>query len=195
MENRKKKERIVLVLLIVAVLLMTIGFALYTQQLNINGTVTVKGSPWSVHFVSNSITESQGSVQATSSSVSTTNFQFTVTLQKPGDFYEGTVNVINDGSMPAVLTTVTMGLSATDANSQSVSSSDLANYFSYSITYNNGTTYTTTTSGLSTALAAGGTTHPVKVRVDYVQPANANQLPSSDVTVTVTGQLDYQSTT
>ncbi len=201
MENKKKKERGVLLLLIVAVLLMTIGFAYYTQNLTINGTVTVKGSPWKVHYVANSITESTGSTSATSAQINTndTNFAFTVTLEKPGDFYEATINVINEGSMDALLKKVTMGLSAVDSDSATVNTTDLANYFNYTITYNNGTPYTQTTDNISgitlAANAAHNATHPVKIRVEYIQPANAAQLPSKDVTVTVTGQLDYQSAT
>ncbi len=194
MENKKKKERGVLLLLIVAVLLMTIGFALYTQTLNINGTVTVKGSPWNVHYVENSITPTDGSVTATNPTIDKTNFKFTVTLEKPGDFYEATINVINDGSMDAILKKVTMGLTAKDNDNATVTSTDLEKYFTYTITYNNGTSYSTTTEGLETSLPKN-TTHPVKVKVTYVQPTDADDLPKKDVTVTVTGNLDYESAT
>jgi len=199
MENKKKKERGVLLLLIVAVLLMTIGFAAYTQTLNINGTVTVKGSPWNVHYVANDITPSTNSVTASSATIDKTDFAFTVTLEKPGDFYEATINVINEGSMDAILKKVTMGLTAKDKDNATVTSTDLAKYFTYTITYNNGTTYTETTDNISgTTLAANAehnATHPVKVKVTYVQPEEAADLPSKDVTVTVTGNLDYESAT
>lgn len=187
MENKKKKERGVLLLLVVAVLIMTVGFALYATTLNINGTVNVKGSPWNVHYDTtygtNGITTTSGSVTATSAVINTndTNFAFTVTLDKPGDFYEATIQVINEGSMPAILKSITM--STLTAAQQ--------NYLSYTVSYG-GTAYTGTQTGLTDSLAASGT-KLVKVRVEYLTPANQSDLPSSDVTVNVTGALLYES--
>ena len=66
-----------------------------------------------------------------------------------------------------------------------------AKYLSYTVKVN-GTTYTETTDNLDVALAAGGT-HPVIVRVEYSQPQDASDLPQEDQTITVTGNLDYES--
>jgi len=183
MKNTKKKEIAIVLLLIVAVILMTVGFALYTQTLNINGTVTVKGSPWNVHFIENQITESTGSVKATNASVSKTDYAFTVTLEKPGDFYEATVTVKNEGTIGAVLKTLTM----------SSLTAEQAKYLTYTVKYN-GTSYSATDSTLSTALAAAGTA-PVVVRVEYKADAEQTDLPTTDQTVTVTGSLYYESAT
>ena len=183
MKNTKKKEIAIVLLLIVAVILMTVGFALYTQTLNINGTVTVKGSPWNVHYIENQITPTTGSVTATSATVSKTDFAFTVTLEKPGDFYEATVTVQNEGTIGAVLKTLTMSSLTTEQ----------AKYLTYTVTYN-GTEYSATANNLSTALAAAGTA-PVKVRVEYKADAEQNDLPTTDQTVTVTGSLYYESAT
>ncbi len=191
MEKKKRKEIGILLFLVLAIVLMTIGFAAYTQTLNITGTVKVKGSPWDVHFIPNDITRTSGSVTPDSTTgesptvletVTNTDFTFTVTLQKPGDFYEATITAKNYGTVAAQLKSITM----------SSLTSDQQKYLSYSITYNNGTTYTATTNNLAIAMAAGAE-HPVKVRVQYLQPANASDLPSSDVTVTVTGSLNYES--
>lgn len=65
-------------------------------------------------------------------------------------------------------------------------------YLSYTVTYNNGTTYNTTSNVSGVTLAANAT-HPVKVRVEYLEPASSTDLPSGDVNVTVTGSLDYSS--
>ena len=164
---------------------MTVGFALYTQTLNINGTATVKGSPWNVHYIENDITPTSGSVTATAATVTETNFSFTVTLEKPGDFYEATINVENEGTMAALLKTVTMS-TLTAAQQE---------YLTYTVTYNNGTAYTATTNNITGVRLPASGTHPVKVRVAYVQPADSNDLPSSDTTVTVTGSLYYESET
>lgn len=188
MGNKKKKERGVLLLLVVAVLIMTVGFALYATTLTITGTVNVKGSPWNVHYDTsygtNGISTTTGSVTATNPVIGGTNntdFSFTVTLEKPGDFYEATLKAYNEGSMPAILKSITLG---------GVSAAQQA-YLSYTVTYD-GTPYTSTQTGLSDTLAAGAK-KDVKVRVEYLTPANQSDLPSSDVTVNVTGALLYES--
>lgn len=181
MSNKKTKG--VMLLLVIAVILMTVGFAAYAQRLNINGNVTVKGKPWNVHFESGTVTPTTGgkAVTAKSATVSETDFAFTVTLEKPGDFYEATVNVINEGSMNAYLKKITMSDISTHSK-----------YLLYTVTYNNGTTYSATSNVSGVTLAADAT-HPVKVRVEYLEPASSTDLPSGDVTVTVTGNLDYSS--
>lgn len=190
MEKKKRKEIGILLFLVLAVVLMTIGFAAYTQTLNISGTVKVKGSPWDVHYIPNQITRTSGSVTPDSTtgdnptvleSVDETDFEFTVTLEKPGDFYEATITAKNYGTVAAQLKSITM----------STLTAEQQKYLSYKVTYN-GTEYTASASNLSTAMAAGAE-HPVKVRVEYLQPNDANDLPSSDVTVTVTGSLYYES--
>lgn len=65
-----------------------------------------------------------------------------------------------------------------------------AKYLTYEITYN-GTEYTTTTSSLSVALAKTSGVAPVKVRVEYIQPDNPADLPSSEVNVSLTASLTY----
>lgn len=184
MANRKKKEIGIIVLLLVAVAVMTVGFAAYTQTLNITGNLTVKGSPWNVHYELNNIVTTSGSVTPSPTPTLTkTDFSFTVTLAKPGDFYEATIQAWNEGTIDALLKSITM--SSLDANQ--------AKYLSYTVTYNNGTPYTGTTTGITGITLAAGAKHPVKVRVEYLEPASSADLPATDQTITVTGSLGYES--
>ena len=50
MEKKKNLQMGIIGVLAVAVLFMAIGFAAYSQTLNINGAVTVKASKWSIHW-------------------------------------------------------------------------------------------------------------------------------------------------
>lgn len=186
MEKKKNVQLIVIAVLAFAVLFMSVGFATYAAQLYINGTVNVAAAKWSVHYVTNSYQESQNSVAATTHTIDNTDITFTVTLQKPGDFYEFTANIINDGTFDANLTSIT--LSSLTATQQ--------NYLSYKVYYNN-TEYTATTTGLTIPLSstANSNTVPIKVRVDYLTPADSTLLPENGDTVTLTASFNYSQAT
>lgn len=182
MEKRKNTQLFVIAILSVALLTMSIGFASYASTLTINGTATVRANKWSVHYVTNSYAETTGSKAASSSTLTNTDFTFAVTLDKPGDFYEATATIINDGTFNANLTALTM-TALTDAQKK---------YLTYTVTYD-GTPYTASQSSLSNSLpfATGSNTKTVKVRVEYIQPEESADLPQSSADVTLTASLDY----
>ena len=178
-EKTRKQKNLLIAGLLAIVLVMAIGYAAFATQLNINGTATVKSANWKVHFVDTTYAESTGSVQATSKTITDTDVTYTVTLTKPGDFYEFSINVENAGTIDAKLQSITM----------SALTAAQAKYLTYKLTYD-GTDYTATTTGLSNALNASAS-KTVKVRLDYVQPESSEDLPASDATVTLTASLDY----
>lgn len=179
MKKQNKKERGIIVLLLVCAVFMTVGFANYAANLKINGDVTVKSSKWEIAYDPATLVPSENSV-ASSGEVTGTDFDFIVTLAKPGDFYEATVNVKNGGTFDAELNKITMS-TLTEAQKK---------YLTYTVTYG-GTTYSETTSDLKVALASAASV-PVKVRVEYVKPENSADLPQTAVEVNVSGQLDYK---
>ena len=184
MEKTKNTQIAIIAVLSITIMLMTVGFAAYASTLTINGNVTVNPTSWSIHYVTNSYQETTGSVAASAHTLTNTAATYTVTLDKPGDFYEFTANIINDGSFDANLTALTMS-SLTEAQQK---------YLTYVVTYN-GTDYSATNSsisGVSLPCTSGSNTHPVKVRVTYVQPENSTDLPSEAVTLTLTASLDYE---
>lgn len=179
MRSERKEKRFILFLL-VAVVFMTVGFAAYEGALNINGTVKIQSNKWSVLYDSASYQESADSVAANSKTVAADNYTFDVTLSKPGDFYEATVAVKNDGTFGAEITGITMS-TLTEAQQK---------YLTYTVTYD-GTTYTETNDALALALNAGESKDMV-VKVAYIQPADSQDLPSEETTVTVTGSIAYK---
>ncbi len=182
MEKKKNTQIFVIAILSVALLFMSAGFAAFASTLNINGTTTVKANTWSVHYVTNSYAETTGSVAATAHNLTTTDFTFTVTLDKPGDFYEATANVINDGTFNANMSSITM----------STLSAAQQKYLIYTVTYD-GHDFTASQSGLSYSLpfTSGSNTKAVKVRVEYDEPENSADLPQTDDTVTLTASLNF----
>lgn len=180
MEKQKNTQMFVIAILAVAVLTMSVGFAVFTQTLDINGNVTVASSKWSIAFDTSSYVESDGSVAVSNKTLDGTSMTYNVTLTKPGDFYEFTVNVKNTGTFDANLTGISMSALTTEQ----------AKYLTYEITYN-GTKYTANATGLSVALAKTEGVATVKVRVQYIQPENSADLPSAPVNVPLTASLTY----
>ncbi len=184
MEGNRKGQQLLIAALVIAVVAMSVGFAVtsYTQTLNITGdTVTAKAAKWDVHYDTSSYaaTTGTGYVADTSHNLTGTTLTFAVTLE-PKEIYEATVTVKNLGTFDANLTGITLGGLTTDQ----------AKYIKYSIFYN-GTEYTATTTGLSIALAKNTGTATVKVRVEYFLPDDENDLPQTDATVSLTGSLSY----
>ena len=179
MGKEKNAQTLIIAVLAVAVLVMSVGFAAYSQNLTINGTATVKSASWNIHFNNSQYTETTGSVQATSHSITDTTMTYTVTLNEPGDFYEFTINVVNDGTIDAVLSSI--NLTELTAEQQK--------YITHVVTYN-GTDYSADQSNLSVPLNAGGTA-TVKVRVTYILPDSSSDLPSDDQTITLEAVLGY----
>ena len=181
MEKKKNVQIFVIAALSFAILFMSVGFATYASQLTINGTTTVRANKWSVHYVDSSYAETTGSKVATKT-ITNTDFTFSVTLEEPGDFYEASLNVINDGTFDATLNSITLStLTAAEAK-----------FLKYTVTYD-GTAYDATRTGLNSSLpfATGSNTKAVKVRVEYIQPESSADLPQENVDVTLTASLDY----
>lgn len=178
MRKEKSVQSLAIIALSVALVIMSIGYATYTQNLEINGQATFTASKWDVHFDTATFQETTETV-ATTKEVGNTSISYEVTLQKPGDKYQFNVNAKNFGTIDAVMNKVTMtGL--TEAQKK---------YIVYTVSYN-GTEYTETTEGLTESLAAKAT-HPVVVKVEYKLPANATELPAEDTTVNLTATFDY----
>lgn len=179
MKKQKNAQIIILSLLLAVVIFTTVGFAAYTQNLNIEGTVTVEKSKWSIHFDRSSYQLGVGSEAVTADMVSDTSIKFTSALSKPGDYCTFSIKAVNDGTFDAVLNQLEM----------SSLSAEQSKYLTYTVSYG-GTNFTSTNNSLSTALNKD-TSSNVLVRVEYVAPTDPTNLPSDDVTVNLSLKLVY----
>ena len=182
MKYIKSGQFIIIGVLAFTILFMSIGFAAYSQTLNIQGTTTVNAVKWSVHWKANSLAVQNDSVSLTNSSLSDTDVTFTATLEKPGDKVHFKVTAINDGDFNAKLSAITM-TSLTSAQ---------AKYLTYTIKYA-GTTYSSSASSLNVSLPAtsGSNEAEVEVTATYIQPENSSDLPASNVNITLSAYFDY----
>ena len=101
-----------IVALAVSILVMSIGYALQSQLLTINGNTTIsETAKWDVHFenlVVNNGSVSGEFVNTTANIVSTsgTHVVYDVKLPEKGDYYEFTVDVVNAGNIDAEISSI-----------------------------------------------------------------------------------------
>ena len=175
--EKNNKKRVVSLALILLLLVLTIGYAALQTTLNISGTSTINSSSWDVHFAN--ITPTSGSVTPTTAptiAADNKSISYAVTLTKPGDFYEFTVNVVNGGGIAAKLSaapTITGPSTAQDV------------YTNYTVKYSDGTI-----PAANDSLAAGAT-KTYRVRVEYDKNIDASQLPTTPQEMTLTVSMNY----
>ena len=104
MEKRRNYIFLILLLLIVGI---SIGYAALTTTLNINGNTTIEKASWDIHF-ENLVIESNSVSAIRDAEIDSTKtlIEYSVQLIEPGDFYEFTVDIVNNGSIDAMISEV-----------------------------------------------------------------------------------------
>ena len=166
--NRKR-------LLFLLILGLGIGFAYLSTQLNINGATNVLGSKWSVYF--DNIVVSEGSMEAELPTIDTnkTTVDFGVTLANPGDYYEFTVDVVNDGTIDAMIESI----------SKTSLEARVLQYLNYTVTYNDGKSIEQN----DVLEAKDKTTY--KVRVEFKKDVSASDLDENGVSLDLSFTANY----
>lgn len=167
MKNKKRKTIFLLVLLILGI---SVGFAVLTTVLYINGNGLVKGNTWSVHWdnaevldgsistVVPDIGEDQGDPENTKA---TWSCEFT----EPGQYYAFTIDAVNDGTVNAIIDEI-----------QVTATPELPHYINYRVTYAEGGT------PKKNDLLAKNSSRKYKVVVEYssdITPEELNNLPET----------------
>lgn len=183
MQKQKNVQLAVIGVLAFAVLFMSIGFAAYSQRLNINGSATVGTNRWSVHFNPESYELGEGSVTENSKTITDTDISYDITLKDPGDYYLFQIDVVNDGQYNAVLDSLEMSeLSAQESN-----------YVSYTVTYDD-MTFDHSASSITSALlpTTGVNRKVVMVRVAYEMPSDHKVLPlEKELNLNLSASLNF----
>lgn len=137
-----------LVAALVLVGVASVAYAAFAQTLTINGTGTATGT-WDVAITNITQTSATGATDNTAPTFDATSATFDVDLAYPGATATYDVTVTNNGTIPAILNTIT-DLAALNASAPT--------YITYAVTG--------VTAG-STTLAAGGATNVVQVSVTW----------------------------
>ena len=136
MKSRRKKD--LALLLIIILLSVTMGYALITTQLKINGSAAIAKNSWIVYWDNpvvseGSITPTLPTLSAEQGSSNNTITTWSNTLNVPGDFYEFTIDAVNNGTIDAMISAIDPRV--VDQNNNPV---DLPSYIKYEVTYVDG---------------------------------------------------------
>lgn len=156
---------------------VTVGYAALSTTLSITGKGTLSKNSWDIHFENLIIVDNGASVVTTAPTIDSTKTKvsFNITLSKPGDTYEFTVDAVNKGTIDAMLS----GFSATSLTT------DQQKYLTYTVTYSDGATISTKD------YLKKGTSETIRVRVRFKDDLSATDLPSSAETLNLTATFVY----
>ena len=120
---RKNKKLFIIFLLV----LISIGFAYLTSTLEINGIAGIGRNTWNIYFdnVVNLSGASLATTAPTTSGTTTRSLSYSVNLTKPGDAYRFNVDIVNGGTLDAMITILT----------NTTLTAEQQKYVEYSVTY------------------------------------------------------------
>lgn len=112
---RFNKKTVVAVMLCVGVFFMAVGYSILMSELKINGTANIT-STWDIRITGITNGTSVGSAyNIEKPSYNETTAKFNVSLVNPGDSMTYTVTIANNGTLTAILTSMDITTSGTDA--------------------------------------------------------------------------------
>ena len=182
MRKNKKQRRIMLLLILI--LSITIGFALLSTTLKINGSASIKSNTWGIHWDDTSVNVATGSVEANLPVVSKTTsdddtVSFNVELDLPGDFYEFSVDAVNEGSIDGALELEENFITYKVEDQETT----LPEYMDFKVTYDDDTNPTTG----DVLKASKSKTY--KIRVEF--KSSVEELPENPEPLTIEVNLPY----
>ncbi|MBR6133133.1 MAG: hypothetical protein IKQ29_00285 [Bacilli bacterium] len=178
--KNKMIHTFVILFLVLVIFAMSIYYAIasYTELLEFNTTVSIKGqSVWNIGFVSDTYKEADNS-QEGNVNINGSTLSANTVLQQPGDFYEFSIKIKNDGNVDGELTSM-------------VINSDISDYVDISVKYGNNY-YIGINNNLDIDLLVGES-ETVTIRMAYKSMSELDSLPDSDVEVNALVVLNYNS--
>ena len=172
-QNRKTLY-FTLCIILISVLSLTIVYAALSVTLNITGSTEVTASNWDIHLANPEV--KSGSVNSNVPTISGNNLSFSVNLVMPGDYYEFTVDVVNDGSIDAMIDGVVKTPTLT---------TEQAKYLNNIVEYQNGESINTK------QLVAKNSFVRLKIRVEFRKDITTSDLPTTSETLNLAFTVNY----
>ena len=180
MKNKylKNKRQLNYMILIIMILVVSIGYAILSSNLNIVGSSQINAPTWDIHW--ENVVVKQGSVSAATPTIDTTKMtvNYSVTLTIPGDYYEFTVDAVNAGSIDGMISVVSNKLN-------NVEITTLPNYLEYKVSYEDGIDIA------PNHLLASSTSEKYKVHVGYKKDISVSDIPATPQTLNLSFSVTY----
>ena len=179
----KLRKGDILSIAFILILLLGLGYAFLTQNLLINGSGKIQNPTWNIYWdnvvVNNESVEIlDGDQAATINPSNKTSLSYNISLSKPGDFYEFTVDAKNDGSIAGKIDSIESKMNGSVI-------STLPAYLEYSVTYDNGDAIEVG------QLLRSFDKQTYKIRVGYKKDINPSDLPQTNQQLNMTFAVTY----
>ena len=175
---RKSKNKNITILSIL-IIFMAIGFAYLSTNLSINGQTLFKKVEWNIYL--DNIVEINDSTNSGTAEVNTDKdtINFSATLNTPGDVYEFTFDVINDGTIDAVLESIV------------IDDTNLPTFMEVSAIYSDGEEIIPTEGSTKGDILSRQSSEKIKVIAKYKEDISIDDLPSVPGTTNMSITLNY----
>ncbi len=180
MRYRYGKNNLLIIIILLVIIAIGVGYAYLTSNLSITGITEVGANNWDIHF--NNLQVTNGSVTATTPATidenDTTKINYEITLSRPKEYYEFTVDVVNAGSLDGMIRSINSTINNTPI-------SNLPNYLEYSLTYADGVELA------ANHLLEAGNTVTYKLRITFKDDISSSDLIDSNATFSFLLDVTY----
>ena len=173
--NTREMRIITVAALCVAVICLSVAYAALSQTLKVSGNAKMNGADWNVHFANVKVAAT-GVATYTMPTVSSTQLKdFGVVLSKPGDSVTFSFDIVNDGNLDAVLSSLSKSNPECNSLTSERDSEIVCNNITYTLKYQD-----------DSAVEEGdqllkNTYRTAKLKVAYAD--DATEVPSSTVNI------------
>ena len=176
MRESRKLQLIILMALVCLVGTLSIAYAVLSTTLNINGHAEITAASWDIYF--DNIQINSGSVEATKYPivVNSRTIDFVVGLKEPGDYYKFTVDIVNNGTIDAMIDSVVKTPELTETQ---------AKYIKYEIEYTDGNSIN------SKQLLSKGEARTMSVLVAYRSDVLSANIPTDGESLNLSFTMIY----
>lgn len=165
---------LILGIVIASIMTVTLAYAALSVTLNIQGNAKVNAADWYLHF--DNVYINPNSVSDVTIEAGETEAGFYATLNMPGDFVEFYADIRNDGSIDAMIESITKTPDLT---------AEQAKYLKYEVSYQNSDLIE------KKQLVKKGEAVSIKVRVEYRKDVVASDLPTNSVVLKLGIEFSY----
>ena len=175
---KKNKRKLNYLIVVILLLLVSVGYATLSTNLNIIGSSQISAPTWDIHW--ENVQVKTGSVSASTPTIDTnkTTVNYSVTLTIPGEYYEFTVDAVNAGTIDGMVSVISNKLNGTEITT-------LPSYLEYKVSYEDGVDIA------PNHLLEAGTSEKYKVHVGYKKDINVSDIPATPQTLNLSFSVTY----